>query len=200
MSTDHHLPPLPTGPTVDAVVAFAAAACPPVLMQHNYRTFRFGRMLVDEDLDTEVAFVASMLHDIGLVDAHIGTTSFEQVGAEVAARFLESHRWTADRIRLVEQAIIRHVDLAAADSPEMRVVQAGAAFDVAGFPAEALDSPITTHVLATHPRDSMAHDIRQMIRAEIDRQPDGVFALLESQIALTSLVVANPLDRHVSSL
>jgi hypothetical protein len=184
----------PTGATVDAVIAFAEAASPPFLMQHNYRTFHFGRMLVHDDLDVEIAFVASMLHDIGLVDPHIGTTSFEFVGAEVAARFLESHKWPTERIRLVEQAIVRHVELAPHDNVEMRVVQAGAAFDVAGFPTDALDSPTTRAVLAAHPRSSMAHDIRIAILAEIERQPEGTFARLEEQIGLSELVTHNPLD------
>jgi HD domain len=191
------LPPLPTGVTIDAVVSFADASCPPFLMHHNYRTFRFGRMLVDQDLDVEVAFVASMLHDIGLVDPHIGTTSFEIVGADVAARFLESIGWHNERIRLVEQAIIRHVDLAPHDNLEMRVVQAGAAFDVAGFPAEALDSPATRSVLVAHPRSSMANDIRLAILAEIDRQPNGVFSQLEKQVGLSELVLRNPLDNLI---
>jgi hypothetical protein len=188
------LPALPIGETVEAVVAFATAACPIVLMHHNYRTFRFGRMLIDEDLDVEAAFIASMLHDIGLVDPHIGTTSFEHVGADVAARFLEAHLWLIDRIRLVEQAIIRHVELAPLDIPEMRVVQAGAALDVAGFAFEVVDSPMTKAILATHPRGTMAHDIRTLILAEISRQPNGVFARLESQIGLSDLVTRNPLD------
>lgn len=163
-------------------------------MQHNYRTFLFGRILVDQDLDAEAAFVASMLHDIGLVDPHIGLTSFEMVGADVAARFLESHSWPSERIRLVEQAIIRHVELATIDNLEMRVVQAGAAFDVAGFPLEALDLPSTRQILAAHPRSSMAQDIRDAILSEIDRQPAGAFAALENQIRLSELVSRNPLD------
>lgn len=194
MSMNPELSPLPTGATADAVVAFAGSACPPVLMQHNYRTFRFGRTFVTDDLDEEVAFVASMLHDIGLVDAHLGTTSFELVGAEVAARFLESQGWPIHRIRLVEQAIIRHVELVSADSPEMRVVQAGAAFDVAGFPFEAIRWSTTEDIVAAHPRTSMAQDIQRMLLDEIGRQPSGVFARLEAEIALSELVIRNPLD------
>jgi hypothetical protein len=195
VTENSNLPELPTGATVDAVVAFANAACPPVLMQHNYRTFRFGQMLVKEELNHEIAFVASMLHDIGLVEPHVGSTSFELVGADVAARLLESLAWPTDRIRLVEQAIIRHVELAPLDIPEMRVVQAGAALDVAGFPTAASDSPMTRTILTSHPRGSMAESIRTMILAEIARQPDGVFAQLETQIQLSELVTRNPLDR-----
>jgi hypothetical protein len=188
------LPEIPISATIDAVVSFAAEACPPFLMGHNYRAFRFGRMLITDDLDDEIAFVASMLHDIALVDPHIGTTSFELVGAEVAARFLEARGWPSERIRIVEQAIVRHVELAPADLPEMRVVQAGAALDVAGFPPEAIDQLGTQAILAAHPRGGMAKDLPVLIRHEIARQPDGVFARLEAQINLTDLVARNPLD------
>jgi hypothetical protein len=188
------LPPIPITATANAVVAFAAEACPPHLMGHNYRTFRFGRVLINGDVDDEVAFVASMLHDIGLVDPHIGTTSFEHVGADVAARFLEGRRWTRTRIKIVEQAIIRHVELTPTDEPEMRVVQAGAAFDVAGFPVAAIARSAIQEILATHPRGTFAKDIRSLVNDEMARQPSGAFARLEGQIRLTELVACNPLD------
>jgi hypothetical protein len=163
-------------------------------MGHNYRTYAFGRVLVPEDLDEEVSFVASMLHDIGLVDEHLGTTSFEVVGAEVAARFLESCGWPLDRIRLVEQAIVRHVELVPLAIPELRLVQAGAALDVAGLPTEALDLPEVVDIVLKHPRGSTAKDLRELVLAEIARQPDGVFARLEGQVQLSTLLNRNPLD------
>jgi hypothetical protein len=186
---------LPVGREVEAVTAFAEQTCPTFLMRHNYRTFLFGRMLVAEEMDTEVALVASMLHDIGLVDPHVGVTSFELVGAEVAARFLEARGWSTERIRLVERAIIRHVDLSPHDVPELRVVQAGAAFDVAGFPPDAVANAATATILAAYPRGTVAQDIQTAMRAEIVRQPEGIFAQLDSQVHLTELVMQNPLDR-----
>jgi hypothetical protein len=184
----------PSSPTIAAVIEFARAACPPFLMGHNHRTFMFGRLLVGGDFDEEVAYVAAMLHDIGLVDEHIGSTSFELVGAEVAARFLEMHAWPVSRIRLVEQAIIRHIELVPHDIPELRLVQAGAAFDVAGIPAHALHTAETATILAAHPRGATGLSLRELILAEIERQPAGAFARLEEQISLSSLVVQNQLD------
>jgi hypothetical protein len=187
----------PSGPVVDAVEAFARAACPPYLMHHNHRTFLFGRMLVPEAADLELAFVAALLHDIALVDPHIGETTFEQVGADVAAHFLEGQGWEPERIRLVERAIIHHIDLAPHDVPEMRIVQAGAAFDVAGLPLDAITNPATSAILAQFPRGSMAVEIQSAIQAEIARQPCGSFARLDEQINLTRLVMQNPLDQDL---
>lgn len=189
---------VPSTPVAAAAAAFAADACPPYLLRHSYRTYLFGRALVVEDLDHEAAFVASMLHDIGLTDEHIGDTSFELVGADVAARFLEERGWEGDRIRLVEQAIIRHVELGTIDMPELRVVQAGAALDVAGLALEDVPVEDVRDILRAHPRETMAREIREAFLAEVQRQPEGAFAQLEAAVSLSELMLQNPLDTRGS--
>ncbi len=54
----------------------------------------------------------------------------------------------------------------------------------------------TGDILAVHPRGTMASDIQAAIRAEIDRQLNGVFTRLEEQIALSERVTRNPLDNR----
>jgi hypothetical protein len=185
---------VPSTPVAEAAASFAADACPPFLLRHSYRTYLFGRALVVEDLDQEAAFVASMLHDIGLTDEHLGDTSFEVVGAEVAARFLEARGWDGDRIRLVEHAIIRHVELGTIDVPELRVVQAGAALDVAGLALEDVPADDLRDILRAHPRETMAPEIREAFLAEVGRQPEGAFAQLEATVSLSDVMLHNPLD------
>jgi hypothetical protein len=177
-------------------VALAAATCPPFLLSHNYRTFLFGRMLVPTDLDEEAAFVASMLHDIGLVQPHSIASSFELLGAAAAEAFLRSHNWAHDRIQLVEQAIILHIEQDPLDVPEMRVFQLGAAFDMYGLLTDSIETAEIDAILAAHPRGTMAADIRNLVAAEIVRRPRGAFAKLETQHALSELVARNPLDNR----
>jgi hypothetical protein len=185
---------VPSTPVAEAAASLAAEACPPFLLRHSYRTYLFGRALVVEDLDQEAAFVASMLHDIGLTDEHLGDTSFEVVGAEIAARFLEERGWDRDRIRLVEHAIIRHVELGPIDVPELRVVQAGAALDVAGLSLDDVRAEDLRDILRAHPRETMAQEIREAFLAEVRRQPEGAFAQLEATVSLSDVMLRNPLD------
>ena len=185
---------VPSTPVAAAAASFATEACPPFLLRHSYRTYLFGRALVAEDLDREAAFVASILHDIGLTDEHLGDTSFELVGADVAARFLEGRGWDGDRIRLVEQAIIRHVELATVDVPELRVVQAGAALDLAGLALDDVPAEDVRAILRAHPRETMAQEIREAFLAEVGRQPEGAFAQLEATVSLSDVMLRNPLD------
>ena len=191
---------IPSTPVAQAAAGFAAEACAPFLLDHSYRTYHFGRMLVGPgELDEEVAFVASMLHDIGLTDDHGGTTSFELVGADVAARFLEARGWEPDRIRLVETAIIRHTNLQPNEALEELVVQAGAALDVAAIPADAVEREDVGEILARHPRRDFVESMTAAYLAEIEAQPDGVFAQLEAAVELSKLIGAHPFDQRAAA-
>lgn len=111
----------PATALADAAAALSAEACPPFLDGHNHRTFHFGMLFVDRRaIDAEATFIASMLHDLGLTEAHRADRGFDEVGADLACRFLEGRGWALDRIRLVEQAILRHTRLEANEAPEHR--------------------------------------------------------------------------------
>ncbi len=188
----------PQTATTIAAVDLLATAAPDFLVNHSYRTYDFGMLLVDSptDVDPEAAFVASMLHDIGLTPAFRGADSFELVGAAHAARFLEDQGWETDRIRLVETAIIRHAELNPIDDPVCRVVQAGAALDVVGAPKSAIDLPEVAETLARYPRLGFTSQISEAFTNEVAAQPEGLFAGLAALGDFVALVEANPLCVH----
>lgn len=186
---------IPQSAEATAAAELLAEAAKPYLVGHSYRTFLFGTDLVKEsDLDLEAAFIASLFHDIGLTDAFRGEKSFELVGADVAAKFLEGRGWTVERIRLVEAAIIRHTEVEPPDSLECRIVQAGAALDVAGFPATAVETEAVREIVLRYPRDGFAEGITADYLAEIAAQPEGAFAELEAAVQLSKIIGHNPLD------
>lgn len=190
----------PHTPTTIAAADLLHSAAPTVLVNHSYRTFDFGMFLVDSpaDVEPEAAFVASVLHDIALTDAFRGAQSFELVGAEHAAHFLEDQGWDVARIRLVETAIIRHAELDPIDDPICRVVQAGAALDVVGLPASAIELPGVADTLARYPRLDFASQISTAFTTEVEAQPDGLFAKLATLSDFSALVAANPLCAYDS--
>ena len=84
----------------------AVKILPPALLNHSYRTYRFGRALGELeglDVDTELLFAAAMLHDTGLVTPPVGadfTLASSRLAREVAEtrRPLDRrHRGHADR-------------------------------------------------------------------------------------------------------
>lgn len=187
-------PTIPDTPTAQAAAGFAHEAAPPFLLNHSYRTYLFGVALVTKDVDHEAAFIAAMIHDLGLTGAHRGDTDFAEVGAALAATFLQQRGWDRDRIRLVEKAILRHTELIPDGNPTARVVQLGAQIDVAGRGMEELDEAALIGILRTYPRLDFAARMRHSFLEEAKRQPKGSFAKLERTVQLSERFTANPID------
>src|SRR5215204_2719973 len=80
----------------DTAVAAAAtelltATSPPALVNHCLRTFQFGAALGvrDElDVDLEMLYIGSALHDLGLTGRFDGPEPFEAEGAQAAYGYL----------------------------------------------------------------------------------------------------------------
>lgn len=187
---------IPDSPTARAAADLARTAAPPFLLNHSYRTYLFGSWLAAGDVDHEAAFTAAMIHDLGLTEEHQGTDDFGVVSADLAGRFLAERGWEPDRIRLVEQAILRHVNLEPEDDPTHRVVQAGATLDAVGLGRDSIGNEELEAVLHAYPRLDFVPRMRKAFLDEIHRQPDGTFAQLERDFSLSDRLAANPIDRH----
>lgn len=189
------IPAIPSSLTAQAAADLAAEAAPAYLLNHSYRTYLFGRCIVAKpEVDEEAAFVAAMIHDLGLTDAYEGESEFARTGADLACRFLDSRGWDLDRIHLVEEAILRHTNLVAEEVPVYRLVQAGAAVDVAGFGHEQLAPDDLARILQAYPRLDFASNMRSRFLKEAHRHPEGVFAHLERVATLSDLFGTNPID------
>ncbi|MEV4000625.1 HD domain-containing protein [Actinomadura sp. NPDC049753] len=189
------IPTIPRTPTTRAAADLAAEAAPPYLLNHSYRTYLFGRCLVvDPEVDHEAAFVAAMIHDLGLTDTYAGEREFARVGADLACHFLEGRGWDLERIHVVEEAILRHTNLMAEQVPVFRLVQAGAAVDVAGLGWEGLASDDLADILTAYPRLDFATGMRSSFLDEAHRHPEGAFAHLERVVALSDRFGSNPID------
>ena len=189
------IPAIPESASAAAAADLAAAAAPPYLLNHSYRTFLFGRCLVPAgDVDDEAAFVAAMLHDLGLTDEYRTEREFIHSGAELACSFLERQGWPLERIRLVEGAIVRHTNLVAEEIPVHRVVQAGALVDVAGLGSDEVGPETLSRIVAAYPRLDFVKQMRSAFLDEAHRHPDGTFADLERTVAASTRFATNPID------
>ncbi len=194
------IPAIPESASAASAADLAAAAAPPYLLNHSYRTFLFGRCLVPAgDVDNEAAFVAAMLHDLGLTDEYTTEREFMHRGAELACSFLERQGWPLERIRLVEKAIVRHTNLVAEEIPVHRVVQAGASVDVAGLGSDEIDRDLLSGIMSAYPRLDFVTQMRSVFLDEVHRHPDGTFADLERTVALSTRFATNPIDQAVTT-
>lgn len=189
------IPLIPHSPTAQAAADLAAEAAPAYLLNHSYRTYLFGRCIIAKpEIDEEAAFVAAMIHDLGLTDTYQGENEFARTGADLACRFLEARGWDLDRIHLVEEAVLRHTNLVAEEVPVHRLVQAGAAVDVAGLGYEQVEPETLAGILKTYPRLDFASSMRSRFLDEARRHPEGAFAQLEQVVTLSGRFGTNPID------
>jgi hypothetical protein len=187
-------------PPDSALTRAAESACreqPRSLIGHGYRTWMFGAGLAALDgaaMDPEQFYVASLLHDYGIVEVIPGedftlrsVARLEQCASDAGL--------APGSVDDASDAITVHatpgidVDL---DGPLGVYVQGGAMFDLTGLRVGELTRAYRDHVIREHPRDGVTADIVAMIKAEASANPDGRFALLQ-RCGMPLLMRLNPL-------
>ncbi|MFD0392518.1 HD domain-containing protein [Streptomyces nogalater] len=104
--------------------------------------------------DRELAFVATVLHDLGLVEAfQTPSERFEVDGADAARRFLHRLRVPAGRVDVVWDAIALHTSagIAARKRPEIALVSVGSALDFTGNGLDRIPADVLAEVLGNFP-------------------------------------------------
>ncbi|EUA61012.1 HD domain protein [Mycobacteroides abscessus 1948] len=166
------------------------------MLEHSYRTYFFGKALAELDdiqVDDELVYVASLLHDLQLEHPTPGRC-FAVVGGERAARFVMTQGAPADRAEAVGAAIAAHITLGASDNlaDPGGFVSAGAGTDVFGLRLSDLDAEWVQELLHRHPRLDFKRHMRRAWAAESAAVPNGRAAWLTRYAAFPMLVKAAP--------
>jgi hypothetical protein len=155
---------VPGGEVARRATAFAREASSETLFNHVMRTYLFSCVLFDQrgvHYDRELAFLAAVLHDLGLVEAYrTPAERFELDGADAAQRFLEGQRVPQDRVAVVWDAIALHtnVAIAARKRPEIAMVAVGSGADFSGNGVDRIPSGTLEEILAAFPRAGFKQD------------------------------------------
>jgi hypothetical protein len=153
--------------------------CAPVVAGHCERSYQFAAGFAAADtveLDDEVLYLGTVLHDVGLSPAGDGTERFEVRGANLVRALLLDHGMERDRIANVWDCIAMHAStpLARHKSPETRYANRGIALDVRGSGAEALESALLRAVLDRWPRRDFPREFEAVLADEVRAHPDSV--------------------------
>ncbi|MGA2008991.1 MAG: HD domain-containing protein [Solirubrobacteraceae bacterium] len=151
---------------------------PDFLLAHVDRTFIFGSLATLAaalNVDEELAYVAAILHDLGLTRRYGGQRRFEIDGAEVARSWARSNGMSADEADHIWHAIALHTSAGIADarSPECALVHWGAGVDVIGLGAENLPPQAVAAVHAAFPREGFADGIADLLEDAVRRSPEA---------------------------
>jgi hypothetical protein len=135
----------------------AKASLPVEIFNHSLRTFLFAELIAKAqkiDHDTEIVYVASILHDTGMSSAHMSADRpFEVDGAFVARDLLVKHGVSSPRTDTTWDAIALHDNspIAMHKQTEVQLVNAGIGAEFGGF-FDVLTRGQIVDVLAAAPR------------------------------------------------
>lgn len=174
----------------------------PVLYGHCLRTWAFAELFAQRDRvahDEELLYVACVLHDLGLTEAHDGrdpnAKCFAVEGARAAHTMVCSHGEPVGRADTVAEAISLHlnVDVHARYGPVATLLSKGVMLDVVGRRLEHLPQDAVGEVGARWPRAGSGELLLSDTKRQAELRPHSRAALLH-RLGFTDLVSANPLD------
>jgi HD domain len=173
------LVPEPTSALAVAAHARLLAACNPPLVGHCERSFQFAAALAREEaveVDLEVLYVGTILHDLGLSPTCTGPARFEVRGANQVRAWLIDEGMDRVRAEVVWDVIALHAsgELARHKSPETAMANRGISVDIRGVVPAALPPEVVRAVLDAHPRHGFASAMVEMLVAEVRAAPDAV--------------------------
>jgi HD superfamily phosphodiesterase len=139
-----------------AATELARTTSPPYLYNHAARTYLFGALIgraARLQVDEELLYLASILHDLGLTEQFMGTRPFEIEGANAAEKFLSQQGLPVAKSAVVWDGIAMHpLAISQYKRPEIALVAVGAAADVVGTGLEAVSAVDHDAVLQAFPR------------------------------------------------
>ncbi|MBN9364902.1 MULTISPECIES: HD domain-containing protein [unclassified Devosia] len=173
---------LPDSPAAREALQLATQQMPPSLLNHCIRTFVWASWAADRagwSYDAEVAFVAAVLHDIGLLQPYeVAGHSFEAAGGDFARGWALARPALAARAGDIGQAIALHTTPGTALNPirEIAMVQVGAGVDLFGYkPYDELTPAQIEAVLTERPRLGFNTGFRSLAAGHVTRhgEPAG---------------------------
>jgi HD domain len=174
----------------------------PPLYGHCLRTWAFAALFARRDRadhDEELLYLACVLHDLGLTEAHDGrdpsAACFAVEGARAAHTLLCDRQAPEDRARTVAEAISLHLNISVPEryGPEAVLLSKGVMVDVVGRRVELLPSESVSDVVARWPREGSGDLLLADTARQAKIRPQSRAALLH-RLGFTKLVSANPLD------
>jgi hypothetical protein len=179
----------------------AEAACaeqPQSVIGHAYRTWMYGSALARldrEELDPELFYVASLLHDAGVASPVPGQ-DFTIRSAEAALGAAERGGLDPSRGAQIADGICGHITPGPSigtDGELAVYIQNGAMADLAGLRAWELGPAVRERGEREYPTAGTGRKVGRMWRAEAKAVPEGRAALLENRAGFSLALRFGPI-------
>ena len=155
------------------------ACCQPHVTAHSERSFQFAALVSRAeaiDVDVEVLYIGTLLHDVGLSEQFAGPDRFEMRGANAVRSMLLESGMQPTRAENVWDVIALHAStaIAAHKSVETRIANRGISIDVRGAGAGNIAPDEIRAVLDAWPRHEFPSAFSQTLIDEVRANPLSV--------------------------
>jgi hypothetical protein len=167
-----------SSPLAAAALALATAHEIPSMLNHSLRTHGYALLHAEKrglaagaDYDSDLLFVACVLHDLGSTGAYDGPQRFEVEGADAAASLLEDHGRAPADIDQVWQAIALHSvpGIAERRGPVPLLTRLGMRTD---FFSVTIPDELRAAAEREYPRLGLDHELGALLVEQALRQPE----------------------------
>jgi hypothetical protein len=161
-----------------------------LLWNHSHRVYFFGALLTrrrdpGRPADAELLYVASLFHDVGLVEGHRSQDlRFEVDGANAAAAFLAEHGVEQRDIDRVWDAVALHTTPGIPEhkGPEAAGVSAGAGLDVVGRGYDEIAPDARDAIVAAYPRPDFKRRIVEAFADGMAHRPQTTYGTINADV------------------
>ena len=191
--------PHPSTAVAEQALEVCTAYSSPALLHHCRRSYVWAAAYAVEhgiDIDTELLFVAAMLHDIGLTqsfDNH--AVPFEVAGGHVAWVFGAGAGWPVARRHRAAEIIVKHMwdSVDVEEDAEGYLLEIATGLDISGANPEWWPADLRAEVLADFPRLGLGPEFTACFAAEAARKPDSSAAAAMAN-GISGRIAGNTLD------
>jgi hypothetical protein len=187
-------------PATRAAREVVAEYSSPALVNHCEHSYLWSAALGELTgvaYNRELLFVASMVHDLGLVpafDNHLAP--FEDAGGDVGWVFAAGAGWPQERRARVKEIVVRHMwdEVDPAFDAEGHLLCEGTGLDISGREPDRWPAAFRTEVVERFPRLELQAEFIARFREQARRKP-GCAAAAAVAAGVADRIAANPLDR-----
>lgn len=165
----------PASAWADAALATARKTLSPGFLRHSLRSWLYATALAradQHDVDPELLYVTSLLHDIGLFETRRGRC-FTAAGAEMAQATAAAAGISHERAGLAAESIAAHVEIATPKDNLTKYLQQGTLLDVIGFRLRIVDPDVLAAGECRWSRRDFLPEVLDEWRKECRRFPQG---------------------------
>lgn len=180
--TNRKLEELPGSETAKTILRYAEKELPPKVLNHSLRVYQYSVAIIKDqfpqwELDPEIIFTTSLLHDIGATPSNLESTkmSFEFYGGIIARDFVREKTGDKDYAEAVSEAIIRHQDLGSSGNITHLgfIIQVSTVLDNVGHNSNLLHPDTLDAINKAYPREGWLGCFAGVIDSENRMKPWG---------------------------